>query len=124
VSWIAANIVWLLIVCGAATCSMAAMAIAPRFTVRYIFGEEASGAVADVMARTWGVMILASGLALIYAAVDASIRVPVMALAIIGKATFSASVLASRLRRQRAVVMAVADLGMVALFVWYLAAIR
>jgi len=124
VSWVAAHIVWVLIVSGAATCSMAAMAIAPRFSVRYIFGEEASGAIADVMARTWGVMILASGLALIYAAFDPSVRMPVMLLAIIGKATFAASVLASRLRRQRAVVMAVADLAMVALFVWYLVAIR
>jgi hypothetical protein len=124
VSWIAGNIGWLLIACGAATCSMAAMAVAPRFAVRYIFGEEASGAIADVMARTWGVMILASGVALIYVAFDARVRVPVIALAIIGKATFSASVLSSRLRRQRAVVMALVDLVMVALFLWYLVANR
>ena len=123
-SGIAVNIVWILIVCGAATSSMAAMAIAPRLAVRYVFGEEASGAFADVMARTWGAMIFASGLALIYAAFDASVRVPVMVLAIIGKATFSAAVLGSRLRRQRAIIMALTDLVMVALFVWYLLASR
>jgi galactitol-specific phosphotransferase system IIB component len=124
VSWIAANIRWILIVCGVATSSMLAMAVAPRFTVRYVFGEQASGAVSDVMARTWGVMIFASGAALIYAAFDGSIRLPVIVLAIIGKGAFSASVLSTRLRRQRAFAMALADLAMVALFAWYLAAIR
>jgi len=124
VSWIAQNIVWILIVCGVATCSMLAMAVAPRFAVRYVFGEEASGAVSDVMARTWGVMIFASGAALIYAAFDESVRLPVIVLAIIGKGAFSASVLASNLRKQRAFAMALADLAMVALFAWYLVASR
>ena len=123
-SWIVANIRWILIVSGLATSSMLAMAVAPRFAVRYVFGEEASGAVSDVMARTWGVMIFASGAALIYAAFDEAVRVPVMVLAIIGKGAFSASVLASNLRRQRAFSMALADLVMVALFAWYLAATR
>jgi galactitol-specific phosphotransferase system IIB component len=124
VSWIAANIRWILIVCGVATSSMLAMAVAPRFTVRYVFGEEASGAVSEVMARTWGVMIFASGAALVYAAFDESVRMPVMALAIVGKSAFCASVLMSNLRKQRAFTMALADLVMVALFGWYLAAGR
>ena len=123
-NWIVHNIVWILIACGIATSSMLAMAIAPRFMVRYVFGEQASGAVSDVMARTWGVMIFASGAALIYAAFDETVRVPVMVLAVIGKAAFSASVLTTGLRRQRAFAMALADVAMVALFAWYLAAIR
>ncbi len=121
-SWIAANIRWILIVCGVATSSMFSMAVAPRFAVRYVFGEEASGAVSDVMARTWGVMIFASGVALVFAAFDVSVRTPVMVLAIVGKAAFSASVLMSNLRKQRAFAMALADLVMVALFAWYLVA--
>ncbi len=123
-SWIARNIGWILVVCGVATSSMLAMAIAPRFTVGYVFGEQASGAISEVMARTWGAMIFASGLALIYAAFDPSVRVPVLVLAIIGKGTFSTSVLMSGLRRERAFTMALADLVMIALFVWYLAAAR
>lgn len=123
-SWIAENIRWILIVSGLATSSMLAMAVAPRFAVRYVFGEEASGAVSDVMARTWGAMIFASGAALVYAAFDEAVRVPVMVLAIIGKGAFSASVLMSNLRRQRAFTMALADLVMVTLFAWYLAATR
>jgi hypothetical protein len=69
-------------------------------------------------------MIFASGIALAYAAFDASVRVPVMALAIMGKGAFCASVLLSGLRRQRAFTMALADLVMIALFIWYLAAAR
>ena len=123
-SWLTLHIAGILIVCGLATSTMLAMAIAPRFMVGYVFGEQASGAISDVMARTWGAMIFASGMALIYAAFDPSVRVPVMALAIIGKGAFCGSVLLSGLRRQRVVVMASADLVMITLFVWYLAATR
>lgn len=123
-SWIGANIVWILIVCGAATSSMLAMAIAPRFMVGYVFGEQATGAISNVMARTWGAMIFASGMALVYAAFVPTVRVPVMVLAVIGKGAFCGSVLLSGLRRQRAFTMALADLAMIALFVWYLAAAR
>ena len=119
-SWIVRNIDWILIVSGLATCSMLAMALAPRWATELIFGEEVSGAIANVVARTWGAMIFASGVALVCSAYVPAIRVPVMLLSVAGKLSFSATVLAQDLRGKPAFPMALGDIAIAALFVWYL----
>ena len=119
--WIVQNIDWVLIVSGLLTCSMISMALTPRFAMRSTFGEVAEGPVANLIARSWGAMIFASGLMLIYAAWHAEARLPILLYSIVGKLGFILLVLAEpRLRRPRALIAAGGDLVIVALLSWYL----
>lgn len=120
-SWIAANIGLILTVSGAATCSMIAQAVAPRFAVRLLFGEEIATPSGLLVARSWGAMIFCSGLMLIYAASHPDVRWPIMLYAIFGKLSFVVPVFMSY-RRSPAMLAAIGDLVIVVLFAWYLAA--
>ena len=121
--WIVANIEWILIVSGVLTCAMIAMALAPRFAMRSTFGEIAEGPVANLIARSWGAMIFASGLMLIYAAWHQEARLPILLYSIVGKLGFTALVLAEpRFRRPNALIAVFGDLTIVLLLSWYLAA--
>jgi hypothetical protein len=123
--WIVGNIDWVLIVSGALTCSMIVMALAPRFAMRSTFGEVAEGPVANLVARSWGAMIFASGLMLIYAAYHAEARLPILLYSIAGKLGFAGLVLTEpRFRRAGALITAGGDLVIVALLVLYLIAAR
>jgi len=125
VSWIAANIGWVLVVSGLLTCSMVAMALAPQFAMRATFGESAQGPVANLIARSWGAMIFASGLMLVYAAYHPDVRLPILLYSIAGKLGFIALVMAEpRFRRTNAVVAAGGDFVIVALLTWYLLVAR
>lgn len=122
-SWIVEHIDWVLIVSGALTFGMALMAIAPRFVSRFTFGETADGAVGNLISRSWGEMVAASGLMLIYAAYHPETRLPILLYSIAGKTGFIALVLFDqRFRREHAMQAALADAVMVALFAWYLKA--
>lgn len=123
-NWIDTNISWILFISGALTCSMLVQALAPRFAVHFIFGEEISGAAALLIARSWGAMVFVSGLLLIASAYHPEFRLPVLLNAIAGKLGFALLVFAAgrRYRARPAFAMALADLVMVALFAWYLAA--
>jgi hypothetical protein len=122
-SWIVRNIDWVLVVSGLATCSMLLMAAAPRFSMRFIFDEVAEGPVAALIARSWGAMIFASGVMLIYAAYHAEVRLPVLLYSIAGKLGFAALVfLTPAFRSRMAALLAVADLVIVTLLSWYLIA--
>ncbi|MGH6873223.1 MAG: hypothetical protein ACREHE_17135 [Rhizomicrobium sp.] len=118
--WITGHIAAILIVCGSATCSMLAMAIAPRFAARFIFGEELAGGAAVLIARSWSAMIFASGLLIVASAFHPGYREPVLLAAIAGKLSFVLLANAGRYRAQPAFAMAIADLIMVVLFGWYL----
>ena len=119
--WIVQNIDWVLIVSGVLTCSMLSMALAPRFAMRATFGEVAEGPVADLIARSWGAMIFASGLMLIYAAWHEEVRLPILLYSIVGKLGFISLVLAEpRFHRPNALIAALGDLVIVALLSWYL----
>jgi hypothetical protein len=121
--WIVPNIDWVLIVSGVLTCSMILMALAPRFAMRSTFGEVAEGPVANLIARSWGAMIFASGLMLIYAAWHAEARLPILLYSIVGKLGFVGLVLAEpRFRRRSALIAALGDLIIVGLLSWYLVA--
>jgi len=123
-SWTDHSIFWILIVCGIATCSMLVQAIAPRFAVRFIFGEDIASASGLLMARSWGAMVFVSGLLLIAAAYHPEFRLPVLLNAIAGKIGFTLLVFASgrRYLARPAFAMALADLVMVALFICCLTA--
>ena len=121
-SWIAVNIEWVLTVCGVLTCSMIAYTLAPRRTHKLIFGEDLSMPASLLMERSWGVMIFASGLLLIYAADHAETRLPILLYSMAGKSSFILPVLSGgrRYLKRPAFLMAWADVAMVALFGWYL----
>jgi hypothetical protein len=120
-SWIVGNIEWVLVVAGLGTCSMLYQALAPRAAWRTVFGEEAQGAVAEFMARSWGVMIFSAGILLIYAAWHPETRFPILLYAIVGKLSFTLQVFATpRFHRRLAFVLALADLVIIALLGWYL----
>lgn len=120
-SWIGANIDWVLLISGIATCSMVSYAFAPRFIHCLIFGEDVAGESTLLALRSWGVMIFASGLMLVYAASHEEARLPILLYSMIGKSSFILPVLTtSRYWKRPALPMALADVVMVVLFVWYL----
>lgn len=120
--WILNNIQPVLLVSGILTFSMVLMMLAPRFALRATFGEAAEGRVADLVSRSWGEMIAASGLMLIYAAYHPETRLPILLYSIAGKAGFIVLTLSKGYRRMNAMTAVVADAIMVALFAWYLLA--
>ncbi len=124
-NWIVSHIFWILIVCGIATCSMLVQALVPRFAVRFIFGEDITTPSSLLIARSWGAMIFVSGLLLIASAYRPEFRVPVLIAAIAGKSGFTVLVFENgrRYLARPAFAMALADLAMVASFVWYLASL-
>jgi hypothetical protein len=124
VDWITPHMFWVLIVCGGATCSMLVQALAPRFAVRFIFGEDITTPSGVLMARSWGAMVSVSGLLLIASAYHPEFRMPVLLNAVAGKFGFVVLVFANGRQyiAKPAFTMALADSVMVALFVWCLAA--
>jgi hypothetical protein len=122
-SWIVRNIDWVLLVSGLGTSSMLLMAAAPRLAMQTIFGQIAEGPVANLIARSWGAMVGASGLMLIYAAFHAETRLPILLYSIAGKLGFVLLVaFTPAFRNRMAALLAVADLAIVLLLGWYLVA--
>ncbi len=121
-SWIDANIFWVLIASGALTCSMLTMALAPRWAVRFTFGEEIASASGLLIARSWGAMIFASGLMLLYAAYHPEVRLPILLYSIVGKLFFVVLILGNANFRRRAFATVLGDMTIVALLSWYMLA--
>lgn len=120
--WILNNIQPVLIVSGVLTFSMISMMLMPRFAQRHVFGENAEGGVADLVSRSWGEMIAASGLMLIYAAYHPETRLPILLYSIAGKTGFIVLTWSKGYRTSNAVLAMVADAIMAGLFAWYLLA--
>lgn len=104
------------------TFSIVLMILAPRFVLHTTFGEVAEGRLADLISRSWGEMVAASGLMLIYAAYHPETRLPILLYSIAGKTGFIALTLSKGYRGMNAMVAVVADAVMVLLFAWYLLA--
>ncbi len=121
--WIVGNIDWILIVSGVLTFSMVLMLFAPRYMTRRIFGEETQGRLADLVSRSWGEMVAASGLMLVYAAYFPETRFPILLFAIAGKSSFVVLVVSKGYRSPNAMLTALADTVMVVLFALYLLAV-
>jgi hypothetical protein len=125
-SWIVANMKWIMVVSGALTCTMLYAAIAPDAALRSTFGETLEGPLADVVVRNWGALIAIVGAMLIYGAFHPASRPPILAIAALGKIVFIGLVVAQggRYLSQQAGVAVVVDSLMVVLFVAYLLAVR
>jgi len=62
------NIKWIMLVSGLLTCTMLQAVFAPETAVGDFFGEPLQGALANMIVRSWGVLITLIGLMLIYGA--------------------------------------------------------
>ena len=125
-SWIVANIRWIMLVSGLLTSTMIYAAIAPDAALRSTFGETLTGPVAEIVVRNWGALIALVGGMLIYGAFNPPQRPLVLVVAGVGKAVFIGLVLSlgSNYLARQAGVAVVVDTIMIALFAWYLAAAR
>ena len=124
-TWIVANIRWIMITSGALTTTMFYAAIAPQAALQSTFGETISGPVADIVVRNWGALIGLVGAMLIYGAFNPPQRPLVLIVAGASKAIFISLVLLQgrRYLGQAGIPVAV-DMLMIPLFTWYLVAAR
>ena len=124
-SWVAANIRWIMLVAGALTCTMVYAAIAPEAALRSTFGEALEGPLAEIVVRNWGVLITLIGAMLIYGAYHPPVRPLVLTVAGTSKMVFIGLVLAHGGRYLGHAGMAIAvDAILVTLFAIYLFALR
>ena len=124
--WVVANIHRIMIVSGVLTMTMVYAAIAPEAALRSTFGDSLEGPVADVVVRNWGALIALMGAMLIYGARNPAVRSFSLIVAGASKAIFGALVLShgGRFLGYQAGIAVAVDLVWVAVFAWYLVAVR
>jgi hypothetical protein len=88
--WIVAHIKWTMLVSGILTTTMLYAAIAPNAALQSNFGHDlvASGALAELIVRNWGVLIGLIGAMLIYGAFDPPGRPFILIVAGLSKLAF------------------------------------
>jgi hypothetical protein len=119
---LAAQIELILWITGLATAGALVLFLAPGTMTKLLFGQAPADALSLLITRHWGLLVGLVGALLIYAAYHAEIRVPTLIVAVGEKAAFVLGVFNSPFRRRPTVlVMALADAGMAAVYVLYLA---
>lgn len=119
-AFIADNIFWILLVSGVVTSSMLVAVIAPRLVFQQFFGTVLDGALGNAIMRNWGLVIGMSGLLLVYAAYDETVRTPIMLFSIAGKLFFSAQIFSAGSTLKAARGGAIIDLVIGVVFCAYL----
>lgn len=125
-SWLVANMRWVMLAAGVLTCTMVYGAVAPQAALRSTFGETLEGPLAEVVVRNWAGLIAIMGAMLIYGAFHPVHRPLILVATGTSKLIFIALVLSQGgryLGHQAGIAIAV-DLVMVALFAAYLIASR
>jgi hypothetical protein len=87
------SIKWIMIISGAITCSMIFAVIAPEAALMNTFGASISGPLAEIVVRSWGVLITLTGLMLIYGAYRTQHRSLVLIISTVSKLAFVALIL-------------------------------
>ena len=125
-TWIVANIRWIMVVSGVLTATMIYAAIAPEAALRSTVGETLEGPLAKIVVRNWGALIALVGGMLIYGAFDPPGRPLILFVAGVSKAVFIILVLSQgrRYLGQQAGLAIAIDLVMIALLGWYLVSVR
>ena len=125
-SFITENMKWIMLASGVLTLSMLQAVIAPRATIRSMFGEDLTGDAAALVVRNWGGLVVGGGAMLIFAAYVPEWRPLVLIYVGAGKASFIALVVArgGRYLTRQAGIAAALNGIMVCLFVLYLLATR
>lgn len=62
------NIKWIMLVVGAISCSMILVVLMPQQGLMNHFGESLDGPLAEIVVRSWGMLITITGGLLIYGA--------------------------------------------------------
>jgi hypothetical protein len=124
--WILSNMKWIMILSGVLTGTMIQATISPGASFQKLFGETLSGPAAETVVRSWGFLIALMGAILVYGAFNPSSRPLVLAVAGTSKAAFIALVVTQgrQFLAYQAGIAVVVDSVMIALFVWYLVALR
>jgi hypothetical protein len=118
------NIQSILLITGLATAGALALSLAPVRLSEALFGQPPADALGILIVRHWGLLIGLVGALLVYSAYHAEARTPILIVAIAEKAAFALGVSLSPFRRRPAVlVMALADAGMSAVYLLYLAGV-
>jgi hypothetical protein len=119
---LAARIELILLITGLATAGALVLVPAPVTMMKLLFGQAPSDALSLAIARHWGLLVGLVGALLIYAAYHAEVRVPTLIVASAEKAVFALGMFLSPFRRRPTVLgMALADAGMAAVYLLYLA---
>ena len=124
--WFVASFKWIMLVSGILTVTMIHIAFAPRSALLPLFGRTLDGPVADVIVRSWSVLIALVGAMLIYGAFQPHVRPLVLTVAGVSKVAFIALVLShgNLFLSHQAGVAVVTDSVMVVLYAAYLLAAR
>jgi hypothetical protein len=119
---LAAHIELILLLTGLATAGALALFLAPATMLKTLFGQAPSDALSLLIVRHWGLLVCLVGALLINAAYHAETRVPTLIVAVVEKAVIALGMVLSPFRRRPAVVLvALADGGMAAVYLMYLA---
>lgn len=92
--WINRHIKGIMLLSGALTCTMLYAALAPQAALTSQFGSSLQGPVADVVVRSWGVLVALVGGMLLYGAYHPAQRALVLVVAGSSKLVFVGLVLA------------------------------
>jgi hypothetical protein len=125
-SWIVANMKWIMLVSGGLTATMVHAMLAPQAAMQSFFGDSLEGPIAEIVVRSWGALIALIGAMLIYGAFNLPSRPLVLAVAGLSKVIFITLVLMHGrqfLAYQAGIAIAL-DGFMVILFIGYLVAAR
>jgi len=110
-----------MLVSGALTCSMVLTVIAPQMALNMMFGATLDGPLAQIMVRSWGVLVTMTGALLIYGAYQPGSRSLALILATVSKIGFVGLIFVyGQAFLAKASLTIVIDLVMAALFVLYL----
>ena len=124
-TFVRAQIKWIMLVSGALTCTMFAALVAPRAVMLATFGDTLDGPVAEIVVRNWGALIGLVGAMLIHGAFAPRSRPLVLVVGCVSKVIFIGLVLVYGQRYlARAGVAVVGDSVMVVLFALYLLGTR
>ncbi len=91
--WITRHIKGIMLLSGALTCTMLVAALAPQAALTSQFGSSLQGPVAEVVVRSWGVLIALVGGMLLYGAYHPAQRTLVLVVAGSSKLAFISLVL-------------------------------
>jgi hypothetical protein len=119
---LAAHIELILLITGLATAGVLMQFLVPVPVMKVLFGQAPSDALSLLIARHWGLLVCLVGALLIYAAYHAEVRVPTLIIAIVEKVALVLGLLISPFRQRPTVLaMILADTGMAAVYLLYLA---
>lgn len=120
-NFIRSNIKWIMLAGGVLTCTMALAIVAPQLALQRTFGATLEGPLAEVVVRSWGMLVTLVGAMLIVAAYRPVYRPLVLLVAAVSKAALLLLIaLPGREFAATAAPVIVADGLMVVLFSAYL----